>query len=280
MASDADVRAVLREHGEPVPARGKLKPAYHQRYEELTNHAGPDGTDDPDGSDDWDGPDDDGDIITATVPAPPAPEPDRGPPADETRPKRPRRKTGGIGGRLFGDKTATAKPKAKVKHPRVPADRLISRGWGALGRIAATVSAPLSTTFALQQPVAGMVLEDAVRGTFIDPALQFAARAEERGEKVAALAGPPLIVLAIERAQGLPEPARTIRLAILEPMLVETLTLWVNIAGDKMATAAARLEEDRATREEVARYISLIFPRATVEDVNPDDAGVMAGAGM
>lgn len=285
MATDAEVRAVLREHGVTVPPRGKLAGKYHEQYEELTYHAG---AGDAAADDPWDGPDDDGDVITADIPEAAAPggglEEPRAAAGDEQRPRRPgrpRAERSGLRARLFG--APAGKPKSAGKprpaHPRVPVDRLISRGWSAMGRVTARISVPVSNTFQLQAPVAGMLLDDAVRGTFLDPALQAAARAERAGETVFALGGPPVLVLAIERAQGLEEPHRSLQLAFLVPLLEEALGLWISISGDKMEEAARRAEENAATQAEIRRYMSLIFPQAQVVDEEAAAAD-MAGAMM
>lgn len=279
MATDAEIRRVLRKHGVDVTARGKLGAHHHEAYERIQAelHVS------ADGADSWDGPDDDGDVITATVPGQ-APgelegqDDEHGEPIAEARP---RVRTGrkGSAARRFADRVK-ASGKKQGKGPgrpraRVPVDRLISRGWGMGARLVAPVSQATARTLMLQAPVAGLVLEDTVKGTAADTVLQVAARAEDAGERVFALAGPPLIVMAIERAQGLEEPARTMRLAILVPMLEEALSMWVRIAGDKMDTAAARMAETQATSEEVQKLIALIFPQA---EVVPDDDDVMAGA--
>lgn len=266
-ADDSDIRAVLREHGMDPPAKGKLGAKWRAEYETITGHS-------PDA---WDGPDDDGDVITATVP-PRAPGADDDDTAGESPgEQRPRRRKGpGLRARL-SDARASTKGKtgsSGKKRPRVPVDSIISRGWGYLSRMTAPVSGPLSRTLWLQSPVAGLLLEDAVRDTVADRVLQPIARAEQRGEKVIALAAPPFLVVAVERAQGLPEPQRMMQLAVLEPMLVESLTLWVKIAGDKMEQAAERVAETEAVRAQVAALLEVIFPRATVEH----DEQAMAGA--
>jgi hypothetical protein len=287
MATDAEVRAVLREHGVTVPPRGRLGQKYHVQYAELTYHDGAAAAD-PD-ADPWDGPDDDGDVITATIPdAVPAPADVEEPAAAagaEQRPRRPGRskdgkRGGGFGARLFGTSSGKPKQAKRPAHARLPTDRMISRVWGGMARMTARLSTPVSNTFQLQGPVAGMLLDDAVRGTFLDPVLQYAARGEKAGETVIALGGPPLLVLAIERAQGLEEPHRSIQLAVLVPMLEEALGMWVTIAGDKMEEAARRAEENAATQAEVQRYLALIFPQAEVVNDEEAAAADMAGAAM
>ena len=110
----------------------------------------------------------------------------------------------------------------------------------------------------------------------MDRVLQPAARAHDKGKKVFALAAPPLLVAALEQAQGLPEPARSMRTALLTTLLAEALTMWVEVAGDKVEAAAARHAENQATRAEVEKLMSLIF--ATPGDVisEPEMAGAAA----
>lgn len=281
MPSDADIRSVLREHGIEVTKRGKLGDKHYAAYEKIRARGQQQAADEPES---WDGPDDDGDITRATLPPDAAPadtgdQDDDTTPQDQPQERRPRkvRKTGpSITDRLRGAKPEAGAGKRKTALPRISTARLISRVWSATGRIVAPVSGSVSRTLQLQAPVAGLILDDTVKDTFVDPALQIAARAQERGEKIFGLAGPPLIVAAIEQAQGLEEPQRSLRLAVLVPMLEEALTIWVKIAGDKMATAAAEVEADEAMRAEVQRLIMLIFPQATVEEQAPDMAGAPA----
>ena len=281
MPSDADIRAVLREHGVEVTKRGKLGDKHYAEYERITRRQQAP-ADDPEP---WDGPDDGTDITRAVLPAAAVPgdaedQDDGTRPQDqpqERRPRRVRKTSPSLVDRLRGAKPKSGPGKRKTALPRMSTARLISRGWSTMGRLAAPVSGSVSRTFQLQAPVAGLILDDTVKDTFLDPALQVAARAQEKGEKVFGLAGPPLIVAAIEKAQGLEEPQRSLRLAILVPMLEEALTVWVKIAGDKMEEAAAEVQADEATRAEVQRLIMLIFPQATVEQ-DQEQAHDMAGA--
>jgi len=287
MASDADIRAVLREHGISVTARGKLGAHHHEAYERIQRGEAPGVSDD--GQDSWTGPDDDGDIITAHAPGPAAGELGDQDDADTARHEQPqearprvrvKRARPSLSDRIrkatssSGSKSSSS--SRKKARPRLPVDRIISRGWGAAARIVAPVSGATARTLQLQAPVAGLVLEDTVKGTAADTVLQFAARGQEAGETAFALAGPPILVAAIERAQGMDEPARTMRLAILIPMLEEALGLWCKIAGDKMQEAAVRMAETQAVNEEVQRLIGLIFPQAEVHDESAEMAGAPA----
>lgn len=274
MASDTDMRVVLRENGVDVPQRGKLGEKHVAAYERIMGDSSEPGT-----GETWDGPDDGGPVAVRGA----DPYADAPPPAQaiadfeaqqEVRPSRPKRARagGGLAARLTGKKdTKPGKPKKDM--PRLPVDRLITRGWGTLARFAAPVSVPLSMTLGLQAPIAGLMLEDTVRGTVVDRFLQPVVRSEERAEKVIALVGPPLIVVAIERAQGLPEPQRSIQLAVLAPMLEEALTLWCQLSEGKVQEAAARLQSNEAVRAQVAELTSLIFSPAPPPDDFPGGPG-------
>jgi len=276
MADDADMRAVLREHGHEPSSRGRLSPRWVTEYEKITNGQAPA---DNDSGESWDGPDDEADIITGIIPddiggisddAEPAPVP------PERRPRRVKAKpSGSITDRLLGRKPgAKPKPRRKIT-ARLPADRLISRLWEYAGRIVAPVSPHAARAFILEAGVAGMMFDDMVRDTFIDPALQKAVRAEAAAEQVVALT-PPLIVLAIDRAQGMEEPRRSVQLAVLFAMLEEALTLQVRFAGSRMAEIQARMVASEAEREQVRAIMAQIFadpPGAVQAEQNGQQAG-------
>jgi hypothetical protein len=165
------------------------------------------------------------------------------PPMTERRPRRVGGRGRTAGARVRERLSSAGKPKPASRgkrHPRVPVDRLIERGWEVLARISAPVSPPISRCLQIQSPVAGLILEDVIRGTAADRALQPIARAEEKAEKAIALLAPPVIVGALQAAQGLPEDQRAMRQAILVPMLRESMVLWVKIAGDKVQEKATR----------------------------------------
>lgn len=259
---DSEARAVLAAHGIPAPSRGRLRPDLRDQADELAKAGG--------------GPEYDGGITEADFP------PDDSPPAElggelggelgaapgaepasgERRPRRVRQAGPGIRGRITGTPPPKSRSKAKGKkqeHPRVPVDGLIERTWEMLARMAMPVSPPVARCMAFQAPVAGLVLEDAVRGTFIDRGLQPVARAEDRAEKVVALIGPPMIVGALQAAQGLPDDQRMMREAILLPMLRETLAMQVRVAGDKIDRVMARNAERGPVYEQVDAMIKAIF---------------------
>jgi hypothetical protein len=235
MATPAEIRARLRAAGRDVPARGRISGDMMADYEAVTA----------------------GD--------PPALPPEH-PEAPEVAPRvgRERKAPGkGLAERIRpgGRSRAGAKGrgKAKPKHERVSLSRLIEGGWGVLARLTHPLSEPLSRCLEMQSPVAGMVLEDAVKGTFVDSALQPFARAEKRAKAMAALVIPPMCVAAAEAAQGLPDEQRAIRLAIIEPILLESLTWWAEVAGDKLEERMERERELGPARDLAIRMFQQIF---------------------
>jgi hypothetical protein len=255
--TDDEARAILRTHDETPPDRGRLSAEWRAK---ATHYA-----DQDTGESDYEAGVTDADFTAAEAEAPPAV-------VEERRPRRVRAaapKTPSLRDTtrtLFGK--GPRKPKAKVTHKRVPVDRFIGRMWEVLGGLAGRVDVPLGRCLQMQAPVAGLILEDVVKGTAADRAIQPLARAEEKAEKVIALAAPPMIVLALEYAAGLPPEQRQLREAILVPMLEESMTLWVKVAGDKLDEQIAREAETAPARQKARELMELIFARTpdTVEE--------------
>lgn len=143
--------------------------------------------------------------------------------------------------RAFQDRVKKAAPKKATPVTRVRAriavDRIIERAWDTIGRVIQPVNLPVAKVMAVQAPVAGMLLEDVIKGTVVDRVLQPLARAEERSELVFALIGPPLLVgaLTTERGQA--------AAPVLVPLLREALRLWITVAGPKIEAVAEREAE-------------------------------------
>ena len=263
---DDEARAILREHGKEPSRRGKLAKHWHEEAEQLRQ--GP-----PNGAgDDYDlgaGPED---FTEASLPPdePDSPIEERKPgPVAGTRPGLRQRLSQGRTRAKAGSRAKSG--KGKTRHVRIPVDRLCEHAWDGLARLTAGIDVPVSRCLSFQAPVAGLVLEDTIKGTFVDKALQPVARAEEKGRKVIALVGPPLIVAALEAAQGLPEDQRKIREAFLVPMLRESMVLWVQIAGDKVEEKAARDAELGPVQEQVDNLLAMIFAPPPAGPVMPAD---------
>lgn len=264
-ADPAVVRAVLREHGHDVPDRGRISMDLLDIYEGIVNT--------PDGADP--GAEYDAGISAADFPPD---DPDPEPPA-ERRPRRVRQTRPSLANRLRGSSSPGKAGKGgarKKRQPRVPVDRLVERGWELLARLGMQVSPPIGRVLDMQAPVAGLILEDVIRDTVADRALQPIARAEEKAEKVIALVAPPMIVGALAAAQGLPEDQRLMRQAFLVPMLRESLVIWVKIAGDKIEERAAREIEMGPVNEQVDKLMASIF---AMPMTRPGSDEAMADAG-
>jgi hypothetical protein len=213
--SDADIRTWLRDQGDTdVSVRGPISKADRARYE-LAH-----------GFDEAAGPgDSDFDVSEPGEPPPDKPEPE----------KRPRNVA--VPRKLPWQRHDKA-PKAKgAKRKRVALDDTIATGW----RFLASLAKPLPATSRLlkiQAPVAGKILEPAIRDTFIDKILQPIARTTEGAEAVAVLLVPPAVVTAMQlNPQTIP---------FLMPVLRETLMRMIRIAGPAMAEAMQQEREFEA----------------------------------
>jgi hypothetical protein len=141
-------------------------------------------------------------------------------------------------------KAAPKERTAKPARPRVPVDKLISTAWQMVAQVAQPINMPVARVLDMQAPVAGMILEDSVKGTVIDRVLQPLARVEAGGEVAFALMGPPLLVGALTtRPQLAP---------VLVPLLRRSLRTWIDIAGDKLERVE---KEEKKFEEQYGRRI-------------------------
>jgi len=270
----AVVRAVLRENGHDVPAHGRLSGEWIDAYEAIVAAADGDQPPDP-------GPGPEPGEYDAGVSAADFPDEDDEPPAPvaEQRPRRPGRARGPsaktLRARLSGGRGGAGSRKKK-KHPRVPVDRLVGRVWEGLGRMATPAVPPVGRAMQWQAPVAGLILEDMVRDTVADRALQPIARAEATAEKGFALVGLPVVVGALAASQGLPEDQRLLRQAVLVPLLREIIVMNIRIMGDKAEEIAARQAEAGPLNDRADQIMAMFFavPPEVEPEAEPDMAGV------
>lgn len=224
MAAMADIRQWASEEGIQVPARGKVPGTVQAQYDA----AHPD--------------DDSRETIVETEPA-------GSPPGDVTE-SRPRSVATPRKLAQWGKKPGGGKAKKKA-YPRVPVDKLISGGWGVLANFARPLPAT-SRLLRMQAPVAGIILEDTVKGTVVDKFLQPVARAEQKGKATFALIGPPMLVTAMQL-----QPDAQM---ILLPILRESLLVWCEIAGPKMEEAMKRESEFESLHgQTVDDMIAMLF---------------------
>jgi hypothetical protein len=216
-----------------VKPRGAIKNSAIEAYRE----ANPAGEDDDVSRETGDGEDRE---TSGEVTAPQETAPDPGRPRGWFRPKG----------------STPREPKARVTRRRVPVDGLLAMGWAALGRIAETpATLPVSRVMQLQAPAAGMILDDALRGSLVDKIAQPFARGAKRCEMVFAVAGPPLLVGAVCQRPELYD--------VVKPMLAEALKTWIIMSGPKIRKAKERerklLEELDGDLESIEEMIDALF---------------------
>jgi hypothetical protein len=118
-------------------------------------------------------------------------------------------------------------------------EKLIGYGWRFLAQAVQPINLPVARILDMQAPVAGMLIEDAVKGTVVDRLLQPLARVSKGGELAFALLGPPMLVAAItQRPQMYP---------VLRPVLRESMKTWIDVAGEKLEEEAKKEQEFKDT---------------------------------
>lgn len=171
----------------------------------------------------------------------------------------------------FGKRAAPRAPGAKVTHRRVPVDGLLSMAWAGLGKLAAQPAIlPVGRCMQLQAPAAGMVLDDALKGSILDRMAQPLARGAKRGELVFAVAGPPILVGAVcQRPELYP---------VVRPMLVEALKSWLIVSGPRMRKAREReakliaeMQEEGMDAGSIEEMIDALFAPPPGAEVGADD---------
>jgi hypothetical protein len=283
MATIAEKRTWLRDQGHEPPARGPLPPHLNTLAEEALA---------PEPDLDWDLGDDDVPAIDPDDLEPSVPmQPER--PPRSPRAARAERRTQPVGqrtGRLLGalrgepkaKPAAGRKPKAP---PRTSLEKFTTRAYTSLGRMLGALSPATGNCLQAQAAMAGVILEDTVRGTVVDRILQPAARAEDKLDKIGALVLPPVVVFAMEQnrsavAMGVKSPqAGMMREAMLMPVLRESLRIGLEVSEAYADQIKARLEKNAETEGEIDKLIALIFGQVTAEaeDVpEPEMAGATA----
>jgi hypothetical protein len=203
-------------------------------------------------------------------------EPDAPPdtaPAPGQRERKPRNvavaKRAGTGWNPFKGK-AGPKGKAKPKKARVPVAEFIESAW----RVCASFAKPIPPTarvLKFQAPVAGMLLEDMVKGTVVDTMLQPLARMAGQGEAMFALIGPPMLTTAITL-----NPAAG---PFILPVLRQSLMSLCKVAGPRMAEAmAAESASESQYGGMVDDMLVMLFaqPRTPAEDTAEAQAEALA----
>jgi hypothetical protein len=125
------------------------------------------------------------------------------PPAQPTAPGERKPRTGkalasrkGLRERIWGPSRGKKTTTRKGKTPRMPIADAVEEIWSDLAWLAAPVP-PLQRMLYVQAPYAGVILEDTVRGTVIDPFIQPVVRNLEAIRAIDGLVGPPVFVTGI-----------------------------------------------------------------------------------
>lgn len=248
MTTDREIREWARAQGIDVPARGKLGQELRDRFDRERDG----------------GPTADNPGLSAVGDTGPA----EGDGPEEMAPARPaavdsfdngERPPLAPPGRMSLKRITTARPRQQ--HRRVSLEDLAADGWSAMAAVLGSQGlGPTARVLQMQAPVAGAILEDALRGTVVDRLLQPLARGSEKGREVAALVGPPLIVSVLTVK---PELAPK-----LLPVLKRQMRTWVLIAGPKMkarekaeqkAMAAMGMDDPGQLDGEVDAMIASLF---------------------
>ena len=203
----------------------------------------------------------------------------------ETAPRKitPRkRKAGGFHNPFAKPKTGAAKKKAR---PRVSTEDLLGSVWRGAAKLAAPMP-PLQRTLRVQAPVAGILLEDAVRDTMVDTVLQPLARITDAGKTISALAGPPLFVAAMtlhmQHAAMANEAPNPILMGVASEGLRSSLMTWMDVAGPKFEAALAREREfEDKYGADVDQFIAWLFspPPSNQEEAARDEAMIRHAMG-
>lgn len=287
MATVAEVREWANGHGFTIGTKGRIPGAAQDAYDAA--HPGTNGAADTSHPD---YPDDDFDSFFPGPDSHPEPPEDTAPPDDtgETRPRRVRAgKKAGTGRPSWMPGGGKKRPAVKKK-PRVSTENLLGALWRG-GAKMATPLPPLQRTLRLQAPVAGLLLEDTVKGTVIDTWLQPLARLAETGKEIQALVGPPAFVTAIMAHQvqcasaDPPKEPNPLFMAVATEGLRSSLMAWMDVAGPKFEVAMQREAEFEAKYgQTVDDTIALIFARpvdpSNVEAVMAEDEAIRRAQGI
>lgn len=124
-------------------------------------------------------------------------------------------------------KTAAKVRRARrTTRTRHTLDGIGSSAWNGLASMFGGANAPLGRTLAYQAPVAGMLIDDILKGSVVDRMLQPIARMEEQGKTAWGLVGPPLIVAVVQANPALMDRSK--------PMLASALRAYLEVAGPAM----------------------------------------------
>lgn len=136
------------------------------------------------------------------------------------------------GARSRGSRSGARKTGATRSGPRQSVEAILTGIYGAFAGGVGKVNPAVGYIMGVQAPVAGMLLEDTVKGTAVDRLLQPFAKNADRVKVGRALLGPPLLVAFMQQN---PDKA-----AFVMPMLRRMLADYLDVAGPKIAEIQKR----------------------------------------
>jgi hypothetical protein len=259
MTSDADIRAWAKEADVAVPARGKVPDAVRVQFMDANP-----GSDNPGLSAD-EGVPAHGYADADAMPTRPQTAAQGHP--DEVAPTRAPSRFG------IGRRSKSPVSRGKTEHRRVSLESLASGAWTLLGQAASSRGlVPTGRALMLQAPVAGMILEDTLKGSVTDRILQPLARGGETAKELGALFGVPMLVTLITVKPQAAEMA--------VPMLKGMMREWAIIAGPRIKAREKRekraLEQlgvdETGLDEMVDGWIAALFMAGEIPEDEDDDA--------
>ena len=199
-----DIREWARANGHPdLGDKGRLPAGVAEEYRQA--HTEP-----------YEPDDEPFEITPSAAPSEPQDAAEEPPPpvarVEERKPQAPRKD------RLGALKRKTKPEPGRRAFPRVSAASLLGFAYSGIGYLAARDQrgVPVARSMDLMAPVAGEVLDDVIKGTFVDHLLQPVVRNSDKAEKIAALTGFPLLVsLVTARPELYPVVRSAMRMSIV-----------------------------------------------------------------
>jgi hypothetical protein len=171
----------------------------------------------------------------------------------------------------------------------VSCESLIAGVWEGSARLLQPVNLPLSRCLAWQADTAGPVLDDAIKGTFVDALAQPLARMRERIGAVADFVGPPGLVVALQlpaaqpfrqeimqqpdgtsQLVNVPWPAGAVRQQLLMGGLAQSLARNVERQEQLPAAVREKQKQREQLRADMREVIEIFF--APPESAGPAGA--------
>lgn len=214
--STTNIREWLRAEGHDVPSRGPLPAALRTLYNDAHPVSDPSPDMDPPAAQE----------VSAPDTRPVQPSPNAAKPSAVQRAKS-----------KWRQKSPAADRPAGRGRRRFTTEGIFAGAWSLGARLVGVNEQliPMAKVMSLQAPVAGVIIDDAVKGTALDRLVQPFARMSEKGTEISALLGPPLLVAMIAQRPEL--------YSVLYQPLYSSLVAWVKLAAPALKRKRAEMEK-------------------------------------